>query len=141
MEGKKGTSAGKKILIVFLCFFIALLVIAGLFFMLPVYKKDTKNQRSKVCYGNMRIIQSNLAFYMLNGNDGKPFENIDDIDLNSRQFNDMFDMGAIVKCTSGGKEVDYDIVIKDTKSFSITCQNPACPNCGESKDYSYSENS
>ncbi len=130
----KRDSAGKIVGIVFLGIVSLFLVTAVLVFMIPTYNKDSKNNQKKVCWSNMRILKSNLDLYMRTGNNGNPFENIDDIDLNSPEFNELFDLGEVVKCTSGDNTVEYDIDIHDISSFTVKCQNPDCPNFGHSTD-------
>ena len=92
----------------------------------------SKNNDMKTCQSNIRIIKSNLSTYLITGNDGEQFDSVEDALANQKTFKSLFYNNQIPRCYSGGSSgTDYEIYIYDDFSYTVTCTNPKCPNCGK----------
>ena len=131
MMNKKGfTLVELMIVVVILGILVAIAV--------PIYSAVTKNAKKKACQGDIRIIRSNLASYLMTGNDGAMMTSTVDIYANST-FNKMFDNGVTPQCPSSGTNyvVTYTEPTTDVTKFTIKCgaaDEAACPNSGCDSD-------
>ncbi len=122
MMNKKGfTLVELMIVVVILGILVAIAV--------PIYSAVTKNAKRKACAGDMRIIRSNLASYVLTGGDEGGMVSTVPSDLYSdTKFAAMFDKGVVPKCPNSGEE--YDILFTTIDKFKVKCSattEDACP--------------
>jgi len=137
---KKGLSTGAILGIVFgsiaLVAVIAVVCFVSLFSTAEkTYNRVSKNAKLKQCKSNIRIIEGNLAAYLITGNNGGPFTpgtTADEI-VNSSDFRNMFRDGEIPVCESDGEhEYEIEIEWEDGQAvYSAHCTDPKCPNYGE----------
>ncbi len=132
MMNKKGfTLVELMIVVVILGILVAIAV--------PIYSAVTTNAKKKACAGDMRIIRSNLASYVMTG--GTDGNMITDSSLltteklyeDNGSFAKMFDNGKTPYCPNSNNS-KYSIVFSDPTDltkFTVTCvAGEACPNNG-----------
>ncbi len=92
----------------------------------------SKNAQLKQCQSNERIIKSNLGTYILTGNNGKAFKNVNDVLAKQAAFDKMFDEGHPPYCKNGRTDdgVKYSITVDSDLTYNVKCRNPKCPNYG-----------
>ena len=125
MMNKKGfTLVELMIVVVILGILVAIAV--------PIYSAVTKNAKKKACSGDMRIIRSNLASYVMTGGPDGGYLTATPTNLYSNaSFNAMFDNGKAPVCPNSNTE--YTITFTAIDKFSVVCaaaDTDACPNKG-----------
>jgi len=128
MMNKKGfTLVELMIVVVILGILVAIAV--------PIYSAVTKNAKKKACAGNIRIMRSNLASYVMTGGDDggmlttAPSQN--DLYDTTKPFAKMFDNGKTPTCSNGStadKQYTVTFDANDITKFTIKCENSGCPN-------------
>jgi len=131
MMNKKGfTLVELMIVVVILGILVAIAV--------PIYSAVTKNAKRKACQGDIRIIRSNLASYiMTGGTDGAMLTTAPSNIYNEANFAKMFDNNVVPQCPNA--KANYVVTFKtdDITKFTIACpatDENGCPNFGKDSD-------
>ncbi len=131
MMNKKGfTLVELMIVVVILGILVAIAV--------PIYSAVTENAKRKACQGNIRIIRSNMASYvMTGGDDGGYITSTAAVNGSAMYdctvFKGMFDNNEVPVCKASGQK--YVVTFQDSvDKFSVKCSadngkgSNQCPN-------------
>lgn len=128
MMNKKGfTLVELMIVVVILGILVAIAV--------PIYSAVTTNAKKKACSGDMRIIRSNLASYVMTGGEDGGYltatPSQSELYATNGSFAKMFDNGTVPVCPNS--KTQYTISFTAIDKFSVVCaanDTEACPNKG-----------
>ena len=131
MMNKKGfTLVELMIVVVILGILVAIAV--------PIYSAVTKNAKRKACQGDIRIIRSNLASYiMTGGTDGAMLTAAPSDIYSDANFAKMFDNNVVPKCPNCKTAYVVSFKSDDITKFTIKCpatDETGCPNAGKDSD-------